>query len=103
MLLAPARIRFLPPPGPCVFARGKYLTARCPPTFDFSQSWWSENRLYWLMASFVYRCPNTGLRVNGFVADDPTDDAFESMTCTACTRVHLVNPRTGKVLGEDDE
>lgn len=57
------------------------------------------------MASFVYRCPNTGLRVQGFVADDDPadDDAYLPVTCTACTRVHLVNPRTGKVLGEDDE
>ncbi len=55
------------------------------------------------MPSFIYRCPNTGLRVHGFVADDATDDAFESVTCIACARVHLVNPATGKVLGINDE
>ncbi len=57
------------------------------------------------MALFVYRCPNTGLNVQGFTADDPTDEdvAYEIMTCTACTRVHIVHPKTGKVLGADDK
>jgi hypothetical protein len=56
------------------------------------------------MPTFLYRCPNTGLKVQGFIADDPTeDDNYHPVTCTACTRVHLVNPKIGKVLGEDDE
>ena len=54
------------------------------------------------MAPFLYRCPNTGLNVQGFTADDPTD-SFEAVTCLACTRVHVVNPRTGKVLGADED
>jgi hypothetical protein len=57
------------------------------------------------VASFLYRCPNTGLNVQGWIADDPTDgeaDTYEAMTCTACTRVHLVNPKTGKVVGADE-
>jgi hypothetical protein len=56
------------------------------------------------MAAFVYRCPNTGLSVQGFTADDPTDPdttSYEPMVCTACTRVHLVNPTTRKVLGNE--
>jgi hypothetical protein len=56
------------------------------------------------MATFIYRCPNTALRVQGFAADDTTeDDFFFPMTCTACSRVHLVQPTTGKVLGADDD
>jgi hypothetical protein len=58
------------------------------------------------MVSFLYRCPVTGLNVQGWVADDPTergDDQFEPVTCNACTRIHLVNPTTGKVLGADDD
>jgi hypothetical protein len=56
------------------------------------------------MAPFVYRCPNTGLRVQDFAADDPAqDDVFFPTTCTACSRVHLVQPTTGKVLGADDD
>jgi hypothetical protein len=58
------------------------------------------------MPSFIYRCPPTGLNVQGWVADDPNEDeaeTYEAVTCMACTRVHLVNPKTGKVLGADDE
>lgn len=58
------------------------------------------------MAAFLYRCPNTGLNVQGWIADDPAeraDESYEAIACTACTRVHLVNPKTGKVLGADDE
>jgi hypothetical protein len=54
------------------------------------------------MSTFFYRCPNTGFKVKGWVADDPTkDEAFEPVTCTACARVHLVNPKTGKVAGPE--
>ena len=51
------------------------------------------------MGVFLYRCPNTGLRVQGWVADDPTerdDDDYEAVACVACTRTHLVNPKSGK-------
>ena len=54
------------------------------------------------MPTFLYRCPNTGLRVQGWIANDPTErdeDSFETVNCPACGRVHLVNPQTGKVLG----
>jgi len=56
------------------------------------------------MPPFVYRCPNTGMNVQGWVADDPTegeDKTYAAITCTICTRLHLVNPKTGKVLGAD--
>lgn len=58
------------------------------------------------MATFVYRCPTTGLRVQGWVADGSTerdDDRYEAVTCDACAREHLVNPKTGKVLGHEDD
>jgi len=40
------------------------------------------------------------------LADEPPaseGETFDAITCVACRRVHLVNPRTGKVLGADDE
>ncbi len=54
------------------------------------------------MPAFLYRCPNTGLRVQGFIADDVGKDAdsYKSITCLACQQVHLVNPMTGKVPGQ---
>jgi hypothetical protein len=50
----------------------------------------------------VFRCPNTGLNVHGWVADDPTEaESYEGVTCTACARLHLINPKTGRLLGEE--
>ncbi|HTV28347.1 MAG TPA: hypothetical protein VMF32_11245 [Xanthobacteraceae bacterium] len=36
-------------------------------------------------------------------ATEYDDDSYEAVTCLACRRVHLVNPKTGTVLGEDDD
>jgi hypothetical protein len=55
------------------------------------------------MAPFLYRCPNTGKTVQGFSAEEVDDDTYTSITCLACRQVHLVNQRTGKVVGESDE
>jgi hypothetical protein len=55
--------------------------------------------------TFLYRCPNTGQNVQGWSADEVTDDdddTYQSFPCIACTRVHMVNLKTGKVLGEDE-
>jgi hypothetical protein len=52
------------------------------------------------MAAFLYRCPTTGLNVQGWFADEKT--TYETVTCLACTQVHLINRLTGKVLGSDD-
>ena len=58
------------------------------------------------MPAFLYRCPNTGHKVQGFVAEEVSDDTdtYETITCFACQQVHLVNPAIGKVLlGADEE
>jgi hypothetical protein len=55
------------------------------------------------MATVLYRCPNTGFRVQGYTVDEtiPRDhDVYEPVTCLACKLVHRVNPKTGKVFGE---
>jgi hypothetical protein len=53
--------------------------------------------------TFLYQCPNTGQIVQGWSAEevgDQDDDTYQSIDCLACTRVHLINLKTGKVLGE---
>ena len=59
------------------------------------------------MAAFIFRCPATGKNVQGWLADEPSsesgDDVYETVACAACTRVHLVNPKTGKTVGGDQE
>ena len=49
--------------------------------------------------------PNAGLRIQALAAEEITEgeDAYEAVTCIMCQQVHLVNPHTGKVLGEDTE
>ena len=55
------------------------------------------------MPTFLYRCPNTGFRVQGYTPEQTSDDgAYEVVTRAACSRVHLVNPMTGKVMGEEE-
>jgi len=59
------------------------------------------------MPPFIFRCPNTGFRVQGFVPDDDaseeTDDVFLGVTCLACRSVHFINPKTGKTASEGSE
>jgi hypothetical protein len=57
------------------------------------------------MPPFLYRGPNTGDNVQAWVADDPEDDdlTYVQVTCLACARAHLVNPKSGKVLGTADD
>jgi hypothetical protein len=58
------------------------------------------------MAALIYRCPATGVKVQAWFADDVSannGETYESLTCLACSQVHLVNRSTGRTLGEDDE
>jgi hypothetical protein len=64
------------------------------------------------MTSFMYRCPNTGAMVEGFIVVEdipdsfnfePEDGPYESMYCEMCRQAHMVNVKTGKVLGADDD
>jgi hypothetical protein len=54
------------------------------------------------MASILFRCPVTGMPTHAWLSDTPPAggaDTYESLSCPACRRLHLVNPSTGKVLG----
>ena len=56
------------------------------------------------MPPFLYRCPNTGYKIQAFIAEDVSDHSedYRALTCLACQQVHYVSP-TGKVLGEEEE
>ena len=58
-----------------------------------------------MSTTLLYRCPNTGRTVQGWSAEEVTDDddTYQSFPCIACTRVHLINLKTGKVLGEEED
>ena len=57
------------------------------------------------MANFIFRCPASGLNVQHQVHDDPdiAENEYEGIMCPACTKMHLLNRKTGKLLGQDDE
>jgi hypothetical protein len=57
------------------------------------------------MMPFLFRCPATGKMVQAFCSDDGTEgggDAYIGVPCLACSRMHIVNPQTGKLLGAHD-
>ena len=56
------------------------------------------------MASFVYRCPNTGLHAHAWVdaIDDDKDQVYVAVPCDACQRLHLINAKTGKLIADGD-
>ena len=53
------------------------------------------------MTTFVFQCPNKGMKVQGWTVEDTPDgdSVYASIQCTACRQIHYVNPATGKVLG----
>jgi hypothetical protein len=50
-----------------------------------------------------YHCPHTGLRVQSYACIRTSDGAYEVVTCTICKGVHLIDPATGRVLGEEED
>lgn len=52
--------------------------------------------------AILYKCPNTGLNVQHRLADVPESENahYSSIACPACTRVHFIHNRTGKLLGD---
>jgi hypothetical protein len=54
------------------------------------------------MVTVLYRCPNTGFRVQGYTAEEIAADydIYVPVTCLACKFTHLVNPTSGEVLAQ---
>lgn len=57
------------------------------------------------MAPFLFVCPITQKPVQHFLDDDPnvSENEYEAVGCPACTRIHLINRKTGKLLGQKDK
>jgi hypothetical protein len=57
------------------------------------------------MVPFLHGCPFTGLLVQALHPYDPSNDDADwyKLVTFACQQVHLVNPKTGKTLGVDEE
>ena len=53
------------------------------------------------MGHIIFKCPRTGMNVQHWLADSPdAEDAYISVVCQACTRLHFIHNSTGKLLGE---
>jgi hypothetical protein len=50
---------------------------------------------------FIFRCPVTGLNVQGSVVTSETEAHYIAHTCLACGGTHLVNPLSGKLMSEE--
>jgi hypothetical protein len=53
------------------------------------------------MTTFFYRCPNTDQQMQAWTDNPPVADdleAYQSVDCVACSQLHWVNPRTGRLL-----
>jgi len=54
------------------------------------------------MAATLFTCPVTKTKVQHWLNrdDDASDNEYEAITCKACSRIHLINRKTGKLLGQ---
>ena len=50
------------------------------------------------MIAIIYRCPVSGLTVDHWVEPAENSETYETVSCRACNRVHVVNVSTGRVL-----
>jgi hypothetical protein len=63
----------------------------------------SQDRHILTMPPVVFTCPATFMNVQHSLDDDPDvpENEYEVITCLACTKLHLINRKTGKILGQD--
>ena len=54
------------------------------------------------MANLILRCPETGLNVQHHLDEDEDapENEYEGITCLACAKLHLLNRKTGRLLGQ---
>jgi hypothetical protein len=52
----------------------------------------------------MYRCPVVGMPTHAWLdqIDPAASDHFVTITCVACQRIHLINPKTGKLAGDPE-
>src|SRR6516165_9367937 len=58
------------------------------------------------MGKLLFTCPVTGIRVQQWLDDDDPvkpGDSYQPIICPACVRLHFVNRKTGRLLGQKEE
>ena len=57
-----------------------------------------------MMAAFTFICPATSMKVQHWLDDDNVpENEYEGFICPACTRLHFVNRKTGRLLRQTEE
>jgi hypothetical protein len=53
----------------------------------------------------LFTCPITRMKVQHWLDSDENTSVneYEAITCQACARIHLINRKTGKLLGQEDQ
>ena len=51
----------------------------------------------------LFVCPDTKLNIQHWLGNgnDMPEDEYEGVECPACAKVHFINRKTGKLIGED--
>jgi hypothetical protein len=55
------------------------------------------------MRSLPFTCPITGTKVQHWLDDDDPSkpgDCYQSIICQSCARLHFINRKTGRLLGQ---
>jgi hypothetical protein len=55
------------------------------------------------MTAELYKCPNTAFNVQQWIDDEPDAprDSYVVVNCLACRRIHFMNRRTHRLLGQE--
>jgi hypothetical protein len=66
----------------------------------------SQRHHNFTMAQILFTCPTVSMKVQHWLDEDHVPEneyEYEGITCPACTRLHFINRRTGRLLGHDKE
>jgi len=57
------------------------------------------------MGKLLFTCPVTNVRIQHWLDDDDLSapgERYQSIVCPACARLHFINRKTGRVLGQKE-
>jgi hypothetical protein len=77
-----------------------------PPTLTDIKTQDGAGRQMGAMANLVFICPQTGMNVQLWLADEAGPGprcTYEIVICNACSRIHFIDPSTGKLFGAQKE
>ena len=59
-------------------------------------------RFEWHMAVVTFRCPTSGFHVHAWLEADDSQSCpvYETVNCIACQGTHLVDAKSGHVIGD---